>query len=78
MRAVHKMRGRELFLLNHSEKQNSKGGCDRGDRSRRVRQTRLIQACRIANRNPAIRVAERDWDALTDEIVEPWDDVASE
>ena len=41
------------------------------------REQRLARACEIANRSPAIRAVERDWDVLTDEIVEPWNDTTS-
>jgi hypothetical protein len=36
----------------------------------------LARACDIVNQSRAIRSVERDWDALTDEILEPWDDAA--
>jgi hypothetical protein len=38
------------------------------------REKRLIRACEIANQDPEIREIEKELDALTDEIVEPWDD----
>ena len=41
------------------------------------REKRLIRACEIANQDPEIREIEKELDALTDEIVEPWDDAAS-
>ena len=46
------------------------------DERRKASDTQLIRACAILNRSSAIRVVERDWDALTDEIFEPWDDGA--
>jgi hypothetical protein len=41
------------------------------------REKRLIRACEIANQDPEIREIEKELDALTDEIVEPWDDAAA-
>ena len=41
------------------------------------REQMLARACQIVNRSPTIRAVERDWDALTDEILEPWDDATS-
>jgi metal-responsive CopG/Arc/MetJ family transcriptional regulator len=41
------------------------------------REQMLARACDSVNRSRAIRAVERDWDALTDEILEPWDDAAS-
>jgi hypothetical protein len=38
------------------------------------REKRLIRACKIANQDPKVREIEREFDALTDEIAEPWDD----
>jgi hypothetical protein len=38
------------------------------------RARRLARACEMVNRSRAIRAIERDWDVLTDEILEPWDD----
>jgi len=34
---------------------------------------RLIRACEIVDRDPAVREVEEDFGALTDEIAEPWD-----
>ena len=36
----------------------------------------LARACEIVNGDKAVRALEQDWDALTDEIEEPWDDTA--
>jgi len=38
------------------------------------REKRLIRACEIANQDPALREVEKELDALTDEIPEPWED----
>lgn len=38
------------------------------------REQLLAHACEVANRSRAIRAVEQDWDVLTDEILEPWDD----
>lgn len=40
------------------------------------REQMLARACEIVNSNRAIRALEREWDALADEIKEPWDDTA--
>ena len=34
----------------------------------------LARACEIANRNRPARIVEREFDALADEILEPWDE----
>ena len=39
----------------------------------RERERQLIRACEIANRDPDVLAIEREMDALTDEITEPWD-----
>ncbi len=38
------------------------------------RERRLIRACEIANQDPELREIEQEFDALTDEIAEPWED----
>ena len=38
------------------------------------RERRLIQACEIANQDPQVREIELDFDALTDDMPEPWED----
>ena len=38
------------------------------------RERRLIRACEIANGDPDLRQIERDFDALTDAMPEPWHD----
>jgi hypothetical protein len=38
------------------------------------RERRLIQACEIANQDPQVREIELDFDALTDDMPEPWKD----
>lgn len=42
-----------------------------------AREKKLIRACEIVNRDPQIREIEREFDALQDEIAEPWDDSSS-
>ena len=37
------------------------------------REKRLILACEIANQDPEVREVERDFDALTDAMPEPWE-----
>ena len=37
------------------------------------RDRRLIQACEIANQDPEVREIEREFDALTDAMPEPWE-----
>jgi len=37
------------------------------------RDQQLARACRIANRDRKVRGIEREFDALSDEIQEPWD-----
>lgn len=37
----------------------------------------LARACDIANRSRPVRSVERDWNALDDGILEPWDDPSS-
>ncbi len=34
----------------------------------------LIRACEILNADPEVRKIEKEFDALTDEIAEPWED----
>jgi hypothetical protein len=41
------------------------------------REKRLILACEIANQDPEVREIERDFDALTDAMPEPWEDAAT-
>jgi hypothetical protein len=43
----------------------------------RDRERQLIRACEIANRDPEVLAIEREMDALTDEITEPWIDTPS-
>jgi hypothetical protein len=38
------------------------------------REKRLILACEIANQDPELREIEREFDALTDALPEPWQD----
>ena len=38
------------------------------------REKRLIRACEIANQDPKLRKIEKELDALTDEVPEPWED----
>jgi hypothetical protein len=38
------------------------------------REKRLIRACEIANQDPDVREIEREFDALTDAMPEPWED----
>ena len=40
----------------------------------REREERLIRACDAANADPDVRAIEGEWDALTEEIAEPWSD----
>lgn len=40
------------------------------------RELMLARACEIVNGNRAVRALERDWEVLTGEIKEPWDDAA--
>ncbi|MBZ5608302.1 MAG: hypothetical protein LAP38_08595 [Acidobacteriia bacterium] len=35
---------------------------------------RLIRACEIVNSDPDVRELEKDFDAVNDEIAEPWED----
>jgi hypothetical protein len=37
------------------------------------REARLIRACEIVNEDPAIREIEEEFDAMQDEIDEPWE-----
>jgi metal-responsive CopG/Arc/MetJ family transcriptional regulator len=37
------------------------------------REKRLIRACEIVNRDPAVREIEEEFDALNDPIAEPWE-----
>ena len=37
----------------------------------------LARACEVANRSRSAHAVERDFDALTDEIMEPWNAPAS-
>ena len=41
------------------------------------REKRLIRACEIVNRDPGVREIEGEFDALQDEIIEPWEDTPS-
>ena len=38
------------------------------------REKRLIRACEIVNADPDIKEIEKEFDALKDEIREPWED----
>jgi hypothetical protein len=37
----------------------------------------LARACELANRSPQARTVEREFDSVTDEIMEPWDGSSS-
>jgi hypothetical protein len=41
------------------------------------REKRLIRACEIVNEDPEIRQIEKEFDALCDEALEPWDESQS-
>ena len=41
------------------------------------REKRLIRACEIVNQDPDIKAIEKEFDALQDEIAEPWEDAQS-
>jgi hypothetical protein len=41
------------------------------------REKQLIRACDIVNRDPGVREIEREFNALQDEIIEPWEDAPS-
>ena len=64
------------FPVKPIDQPNSKIGCDRGNKARTTPDAALRRACTTVNRHAAVRAVERDWDALTDEIVEPWDEDA--
>ena len=38
------------------------------------REKRLIRACEIVNEDPEVKEIEKEFDALKDEIAEPWED----
>lgn len=40
----------------------------------RERDERLIRACEAANRDPDVLAIEQEWDALPDDVAEPWSD----
>jgi metal-responsive CopG/Arc/MetJ family transcriptional regulator len=42
-----------------------------------AREKRLIRACEIVNEDAEVREIEKEWDELTDEIAEPWEDAPS-
>ena len=41
------------------------------------REVRLIRACEIVNADEEVREIEKQFDALKDEIVEPWEDAST-
>jgi hypothetical protein len=41
------------------------------------RDKRLIRACEIANEDPALLEVEKEFDALNDELHEPWEDASA-
>ncbi len=41
------------------------------------REKRLILACEIANQDPELREIEKEFDAFTDAMPEPWEDAAA-
>jgi len=41
------------------------------------REKRLIRACEIVNEDPEVKKIEKEFDALRDEITEPWEDTPS-
>lgn len=43
----------------------------------RERDRLLARAAEVANRSRAVRSIEQEFDALEDELAEPWDDAAS-
>ncbi len=38
------------------------------------REEQLIRACEVANRDSDAMAIEQEWDALSDDITEPWSD----
>ncbi len=38
------------------------------------RDRRLIRSCEVANRNPDVQAIEKEFDGLSEEIREPWND----
>lgn len=40
----------------------------------REREERLIQACEAANGDREVQAIEGEWEALRDDVVEPWSD----
>jgi hypothetical protein len=38
------------------------------------REKRLLLACEVANQDPELREIEREFDALTDAMPQPWED----
>ena len=42
------------------------------------REKRLIRACEIANQDPELREIEKEFDSLTDAILEPWENAAAD
>ena len=40
----------------------------------REREKRLIHACEIANRDAELPALEREWEAISSDIAEPWTD----
>ena len=40
------------------------------------RDRQLIRACQIANEDTEVRAIEKEFDAISDEIAEPWKDTA--
>jgi len=42
------------------------------------RDRQLLRACEIANRDPEVRAIEKEFDAISGEIAEPWTDAPSE
>ena len=38
------------------------------------RNRQLIRACEVANQDADVAAIEREWDAMTDPVAEPWKD----
>ncbi len=64
------------FLRRVAARDRSRYVADAIARKLAERDKRLIHACEVANQDPEVREIEREFDSMTDEIAEPWDDAA--
>jgi hypothetical protein len=65
------------FLRHVPARERSRYVADALARSLRGQQDELARACDIANQNPDVLLIEREFDAISGDIAEPWNDTST-